>query len=395
MSVRKRFMGVAAVVTVAGVLAAPAVSAAPGAPAASARPGAPGADHGHRATQRALDRAVTAGVPGVTGQAVDTYGTWNGTAGLGDLNARTPRGAYDHFRVGSVTKTFVAVVLLQLAAEGRLDLDDTVGEWLPGVVRGNGHDGDRITVRQLLNHTSGIHDYLADPRFQRVYFTPGFMKHRFDTRTPEHWVGMAMSHRPQFRPGTAWGYSNTNYLLAGMIVERATGHSYADEIRARVIEPLGLRHTSVPGTRTTLPPPGSRAYSKLFADPSSRSTTYDVTELNPSEAGAAGEMISSSADLNRFYRALLGGRLLPDEQLAQMKETVPAKDLGPGVGYGLGLMRVRLSCGTAVWGHGGGIQGSRSEAMATGDGRRALAVNFNGDWTGDLKPVVEAEFCGE
>ncbi|GHC42788.1 serine hydrolase domain-containing protein [Streptomyces flavofungini] len=387
MSVRKRLLGVAAVMTAAGVLGAPAVSAAP------AEPGASGADHGHRATQRAMDRAVASGVPGVTGQAVDPYGQWTGTSGIGDLRTRASRGAYDHFRVGSITKTFTAVVLLQLAAEGKVGLDDTVGEWLPGVVEGHGHDGDRITVRQLLNHTSGIYDYLADPEFQRAYFSPEFMRHRFDTRPPEHWVRLAMRHRPQFPPGTAWGYSNTNYLLAGMIVERATGHSYADEIRARVIEPLGLRHTSVPGTRPTLPRPSSRAYSKLFAE--SRSTTYDVTELNPSEAGAAGEMISSSADLNRFYRALLDGRLLPDEQLSEMKETVPATDLGPGVGYGLGLMRLKLSCGTAVWGHGGGIQGSQSEAMATGDGRRALAFNLNGDWTGDLKPIVEAEFCAE
>ncbi|WJV48682.1 serine hydrolase domain-containing protein [Streptomyces flavofungini] len=387
MPVRERLLGLAAVMTAAGVLAAPAASAAPvGSPR-------PGADHGHRATQRAMDRAVEAGVPGVTGQAVDPHGTWTGTAGLGDLRTRAPRGAQDHFRVGSITKTFTAVVLLQLAAEGGVDLDDTVGEWLPGLVEGNGHDGDAITVRRLLNHTSGIHDYVADPRFRRLRFTPEFMKHRFETRSAEAWVRMAMSHRPQFRPGTGWGYSNTNYLLAGMIVERATGRPYGEEIRARVIDPLGLRHTVVPGTRTTLPRPSSRAYSKLSVESRAPSTTYDVTELNPSEAGAAGEMISSSADLNRFYRALLGGRLLPDEQLAQMKETVPAKELGPDVGYGLGLMRVRLPCGTAVWGHGGGIQGSQSEAMATGDGRRALAVNFNGDWTGGLRPIVAAEFC--
>ncbi|MFE9054325.1 serine hydrolase domain-containing protein [Streptomyces mutabilis] len=346
---------------------------------------------GHDRTRRAMEAAVTAGVPGVTASAGDARGTWSEAVGTGDLRTGEPRSERDRYRVGSITKTFVATVLLQLEAEGRLSLEDTVDEWLPGVVEGNGHDGGRITVRQLLNHTSGVHDYTADEEFVRAHFlAPGFFEHRYDTLTPRELVAIAMTHEPDFAPGAGWRYSNTNYVLAGMVIEEVTGHPYGDEVRRRLIEPLKLRATSVPGTRTTLPRPSGRAYSKL-AGPAT-GPTYDVTRLNPSIAGAAGEMISSSADLNRFYTALFRGRLLPAEQLAEMTTTVPAE---PGAEYGLGLIKRRLDCGVTVWGHAGGIHGSSSEAVATRDGRHALAFNFNGDWAGDSGAVIEAEFCAK
>ncbi|MFF2506158.1 serine hydrolase domain-containing protein [Streptomyces sp. NPDC058067] len=382
MSVRTGLVGVAAVVSVtAGAFASPALADAP---------------HrtGHRATQRALDAAVAAGVPGVTGRATDKYGTWKGTSGVGDLRTGAPRGERDRYRVGSITKTFVATVLLQLEAEGRIDLDDTVDHWLPGVVTGHGHDGRKITLRQVLNHTSGIYNVTADKGFQQTVFArDGFLKHRYDTWTPDELVRIAMSHKPDFAPGTSWNYSNTNYVLAGMVVQKVTGHSYADEIRRRVIEPLHLRATSLPGTTVTVPRPASRAYSKFPDDPDKK--TYDVTELNPSLASSAGEMISDSADLNRFYSALLGGRLLPAAQLAEMKTTVPVPlgEDGSEVGYGLALMSQKLSCGTVVWGHSGGIHGSSSDAVTTSDGRHSLAFNFNGDWAGDSQAVMEAEYC--
>ncbi|KUN45791.1 peptidase [Streptomyces olivochromogenes] len=370
----------ATAVALAAALAGPAVAA----PA--------GAGH-HGATRAAMDAAVKDGVPGVTATARDTGGTWSATAGVGDVRTLAPRGTADHYRVGSITKTFVSTVLLQLEAERRLSLDDKVEKWLPGVVRGHGHDGRRITVRQLLNHTSGIFNYTADDDFARTYFLKdGFLEHRYDTKTPEQLVAIAMTHEPLFAPGTSWSYSNTNYVLAGMVIEKVTGHSYAAEIRRRVIEPLGLRATSVPGTRTTLPRPSGHAYSKL-----SRATTgptYDVTRLNPSLASSAGEMISDSADLNRFYSALLGGRLLPPKQLKEMKTTVKADEI-PGARYGLGLIDRKLGCGVHVWGHDGGIHGSTSSAVTTADGRHSLAFNFNGDWSGDSDAVIEGEFCGK
>jgi D-alanyl-D-alanine carboxypeptidase len=177
-----------------------------------------------------------------------------------------------------------------------------------------------------------------------------------------------------------------------MVIEQVTGRPYGDEIRDRIIEPLHLNATSVPGTRVTMPRPGSRAYGKLAEE--ATGPTYDVTELNPSLASSAGEMISDSADLGRFYRALLGGHLLPPRQLKEMKTTVRAGD-HPGARYGLGLIDRELSCGAHVWGHGGGIHGSTSEAVTTPDARHSLAFNFNGDWSGDSDAVIEAEFCAQ
>ncbi|MCL8014813.1 serine hydrolase [Streptomyces sp. AS02] len=361
-------------------LAAPAMAAAPA-----------GTDH--EATRKAIEAAVADGVPGVTATAKDGRGEWSATAGVGNLGTSKPRSADDRYRVGSITKTFVATVLLQLEAEGRLSLDDTVEKWLPGVVRGNGHDGSRITLRQLLNHTSGIYNYTADEEFGRTYFLKdGFFEHRYDTATPEELVGIAMGHKPDFAPGTSWNYSNTNYTLAAMAVESVTGNRYGDEIRRRILQPLRLRATLVPGTFPKLPKPSSRAYGKLAE--TTTGPTYDVTELNPSLAAGAGDMISDSGDLNRFYSALLKGRLLPAKQLSEMKDTVKV-DAIPNAGYGLGLIERKLSCGVTVWGHGGGIHGSTSEAVTTADGRHSLALNFNADWTGDTDAVVEAEFCGK
>lgn len=286
----------------------------------------------------------------------------------------------------------MSTVLLQLEAEGRLSLDDRVDKWLPGAVRGHGHDGRRITVRQLLNHTSGVYDYTADDSFVRTYFLKaGFFRHRYDTLAPQDLVRIAMSHKPEFTPGTSWSYSNTNYVLAGMVIERVTGHSYAREIHDRVIAPLGLRATALPGTRTTVPQPSSRAYGKLAE--ATTGPTYDGTALNPSMASSAGGMISDSADLIRFYSALLTGRLLPPEQLKEMKTTTTAKG-HPDASYGLGLIDRKLSCGVHVWGHDGGIHGSTSSAVTTADGRHSLAFDFNGDWSGDADAVIEAEFCG-
>ncbi|MFI8895415.1 serine hydrolase domain-containing protein [Streptomyces paradoxus] len=347
-----------------------------------------GGDHG--ATRSAMRAVVAEGVPGVTATVRTGRGIWSATAGVGNLRTGAPRSAQDHYRAGSVAKTFVATVVLQLEAEGELSLDDTVEKWLPGVVRGNGHDGSRITVRQLLNHTSGIFDVLRDRGFQQRYMTAeGFLEHRFDELTPEELLAYALRNERSFEPGESWGYSNTNYVLAGMLIEKVTGHSYADEIRHRIIEPLDLDETSLPSKRVTLPRPGSRAYAKLA--PTATGPTYDVTELNPTIAGAGGGIVSDSADLTRFYSALLRGRLLPPRQLTEMKSTYPVREKKS---YGLGLWAYELDCGMTVWGHTGDIHGSSTAAFTTDDGRHSVAVNFNGDWSSDTDTVVEAEYCG-
>ncbi|MEU7716884.1 serine hydrolase domain-containing protein [Streptomyces tibetensis] len=370
----------ATAVTLSVALTAPAVAAGP-----SAAPG------GHDRTERAIRAAVADGVPGVTVTVRRGHGTWAATAGAGNLETGKPRSARDRYRVASITKTFVATVVLHLEAEGRLSLDDTVEHWLPGAVRGNGHDGGRITIRQLLNHTSGVFDYLEDSDFQQTYTTPdGFMRHRFDEAAPEDLLAVAMRNRPYFEPGASFAYSNTNYLLAARVIEKATGNDYGEEIDRRIIAPLHLSSTSVPTLRITLPRPSSRAYSKLAR--TDTGPTYDVTELNAGLAYGSGQMVSSSADLTRFYSALLRGELLPPEQLKEMKTTVPS---GRGTSrYGLGLVDRKLGCGVHVWGHDGGIYGSMSSGVTTSDGRHSLAVNFNGDWSGSVDAIIEAEFCG-
>ncbi|MGX2998854.1 serine hydrolase domain-containing protein [Streptomyces sp. JNUCC 64] len=298
-----------------------------------------------------------------------------------------PRGTGERFRIGSVTKTFVATVLLQLQAEGWLDLDDPVERWLPGLLPDG--DGPEVTVRQLLNHTSGLSGYDRDPAVAAKLFTPAFLVHRFDTFTPAELVRAGTSQPPHFAPGTGRRYSNTNYVLAGMVVEAVTGRSYATEIRRRILVPLGLRATSLPGTRTAVPGPHARGHSRFFRkDPAL--PLHDVTELNPSSAGAAGEMISSLDDLTRFHRALLRGRLLPRAALTEMlTPTSPA--LGP-VG-GLGLSPSTLSCEVTVWGHDGGIHGWSSLLVSTEDGSRTAAFNYNADSTGSFRALAEAAFC--
>ncbi|MFH8614627.1 serine hydrolase domain-containing protein [Streptomyces sp. NPDC017979] len=365
-------------------------SEAPGAGGAGASGStSPGSRGNHQATQRALEALVAGGLPGATATATDGHGVWQGTAGVGNLRTGTPRGADDRFRIASITKTFVATVLLQLEAEGALDLDDTVEKWLPGLVRGNGHDGRTITVRQLLNHTSGVYDYLADTEYLNTYaLAPGFLVHRFDNRTPQAAVRVAMRHAPAFSPpGSEYSYSNTNYVLAGLIIEKASGNTYEHEVRKRIINPLGLRATTMPGNSSHMPRPSSRAYSQLSTDPAA-TKIYDVTLQNASQSWADGDMISSAADLNRFFSALLRGQLLPPQQLKAMKTTTPD-------GHGLGLERLPTRCGTTVWGHAGGWIGSLSVAVTTEDGGHSLAYNTNGDWREDgLYPVIEAEYCG-
>ncbi|MCC3775614.1 serine hydrolase [Streptomyces sp. UNOB3_S3] len=385
-SIRRALTGFVVAATAAGALTATA-------PAASA---APAAGHGHRATQDVMDAEVKAGVPGVLGQArerfPDKIATWNGSSGVADVDTRRPRLPEDRFRIGSISKVFASVVLLQLEAEGRLSLDDTVESRLPGVLRGKGgHDGGHVTIRQLLNHSSGIYNYTEDDGF-RKYLSTEFMERRFETRTPRDLVDVALRHEPYFAPGTDFHYSNTNYILAGMIIEKVTGRSYATEVTQRVIRRAGLRSTTYPGTSLSMPGPHGRGYSKLLKqEPDAK--VYDVTELNPSWGGAAGAIISTTGDLNRFYDLLLGGKLLPGKQQRELLTTIPMGKDSPAR-YGLGIMSATLSCGVTVWSHSGGIHGSTSLVVSDEKGGHTAAFNYNGDWHADLVSLVQAEYCG-
>ncbi|WP_327588430.1 beta-lactamase family protein [Nonomuraea sp. NBC_00507] len=337
---------------------------------------------GQAEVERLLDAAVTEqGYPGMITEIRNGTQQWFGSAGVADTATGRPRTPQEQFRVGSITKTFTATLVLQLAAEYRLSLDDTVEQWLPGLVQGNGHDGSKITIRQLLNHTSGIFAYTLDEGMLESYWTPKLMEHRFDKLTPEDLVKIAVSHPADFEPGQDWGYSNTNFVLAAMIIEKAAGMSYADAVAYRIARPLKLTGTYAPGSETGFRGPHTSSYSKLML-PEADAPAHDVTELSPSYAFGVGEIISTAADLGTFLGALLKGWLLPPAQQTEMFTMTPVPDGKwlDGYSYGLGISSVTLPCGTTVYGHGGMITGTWSYLYGTRDGKRIVTQNVNGDW---------------
>ncbi|MFF3645258.1 serine hydrolase domain-containing protein [Streptomyces sp. NPDC002564] len=369
-----------------------AVVALTGAAGTGNAAGGSGGTHG--ATQRALDALEQAGMPGVAAEVSGPQGTWFGSAGFADTSTGRKRTAADHLRAGSNTKSLVSVVVLQLEAEGKLDLDDSVERWLPGLLQGNGYDGSKVTIRQLLNHTSGVHDMVSTPEWRAYMNGPGFLAHRYETRTPRQIVDMALKYRPDFEPGTGWNYSNTNFVLAGMIIEKASGHTYAHEAERRIIKRLKLRETTFPGTDPKLPAPYAVGYSKLYAE-NPGPEIYDATEYNPAWSGATGEVISTTGDLNRYYSALLSGKLLPAAQQRELLDTV---ETGTFFRYGTGLIARTLSCGVKVYGHDGIVWGSLTSTATTADGKHTLTFHLNGDWLEDgrlYEDVFEAEFCGK
>ncbi|MEV8635109.1 serine hydrolase domain-containing protein [Streptosporangium sp. NPDC051023] len=284
------------------------------------------------------------------------------TAGVGDLATRARVPVNGRVRIGSTTKTFTAVVVLQLAGEGKLDLDTPVEKYLPNLVRDNGNDGRAITVRQLLQHTSGLASYTD--------YLPPFLEilHRYTE--PRELLDMGLAHEPTFAPGKGWNYSNTGYVLLGLLAQKITGRPIGEEITNRIITPLGLRDTYWPGVgeqriRGTHP----KGYHSRTGEPGGE--PVDVTELDPSVAWSAGQLISTPRDVNRFLGALLGGKLLKPEQLEQMKQTVKTSESPAEWTYGLGLMKFELSCGGYGWGHGGDIPGYEIRNGVTEDGRAA------------------------
>ncbi|UNO44051.1 beta-lactamase family protein [Streptomyces sp. MST-110588] len=343
-------------------------------------------------TARALRLLVAEGAPGAAslatraGPAPLSRFT---TAGVADLRSGRRIHLQDHFRAGSLTKTFVATVVLQLVAEHRLSLDEPVARRLPRKALTTGRDASadlsQVTIRELLGHTSGLFNYAQDPRLARQLYGTGLGAHRFDTHSPTELLRTALSHPRTAPPGARYAYSNTNYLLLGMVIEQLTGHPYAQEVRRRIVRPLHLTGTSFPGTDPALPVPYGRAYTRLDG----RRT--DITALDPSRAGAAGEMIITLGDLNRFFAALLGGRLLPPRQTAELKGHRTADGA-----YGLGLYATRLPCGRTVWGHNGEINGSYVESAADAHGRHVLTFRLNTD-ARTVPPhgpdVLAAEFC--
>ncbi|GAA0626633.1 serine hydrolase domain-containing protein [Kribbella sandramycini] len=339
----------------------------------------------NNAVQRSLNALVDGpSFPGAIATVRDRRGhVRTYTAGVGDLATKAPVPKASRVRIGSNTKTFTSVVVLQLAGEGKVGLDSPVEKYLPGMVRGDGIDGRKITVRQLLQHTSGIPDYdemLVDgyPAMQHVYWEPREM------------VDVALGKKALFPPGKGWEYSNTNYILAGLLIQKVTGRPIAEEITKRVIEPAGLRDTYWPavGDQRILGP-HPQGYFRTTTNPA----PINVTEMEPSLGWAAGQMIASPGDLNRFFTAVITGKLLKPAQLQQLLSTVHAPDMdanGDGE-YGLGIAKLELSCGGYAWTHGGDIFGFETRNAVTPDGREAaLAVTAMPTTMDEAKRVAKS-----
>ncbi|MER6301691.1 serine hydrolase domain-containing protein [Kitasatospora sp. NPDC001539] len=369
---------VTAVVAVLLALLAPAAVAAPaGRSPASGCHGTvhlTAADRGDRtdsAAGRADWAAADAALAGLTGPG-HGYGTsalaavredgrllWRDATGVADLATGLPADPEGRFRIGGATEAFVATTLLQLVGERRLDLDDRLECLLPGVVP----NSTRITVRQLLDHTSGVADYRKDPAFDpsgQDWLTT----RRFEPYSLQDLVDIADRYPPAFPPGQDQRDSATDDVLTGMVIEKLTGRSWQEEVTRRIIRPLHLTGTSMPGDSPFVP--GSHAHGYLRTDAS----PVDVTLLDPSEAGPSGGGISTTADLTTFIGALLDGRLLHPAQLAEMQRTTR---LGDGPDRGLGLLRVDTPCGT-YWGAAGGVPGYRTLVLGSADGRRQFAT---------------------
>ncbi|CAM3186879.1 serine hydrolase domain-containing protein [Saccharomonospora xinjiangensis] len=320
----------------------------------------------HAETQAVLDQFQQKAGPGAAIHAGDGTSAWTLSSGSASIRENRAITASDHFRIGSQTKTFTAAVVLQLFDEGRVDLDAPIERYLPGVITGN-YDGSVITVRQLLNHTSGL-----------VRDTSGAKANADGTYDLAALVSAAMDEQPQAQPGEVMKYSNVGYLVLGLLIEELTGRPVGDAIAERITEPLGLGDTS-------FPEPGDRALPEPFV-PGYQGTRiggfffwFDATTLSElSWWSSAGAMSSTMEDLAAFYRALLDGKVMSEEALAEMRTVVPFPPAASR-GYGLGVFEQPLSCGGVAWGHEGLLPtGHLSRTMVTDDGRFAsMMTNAN------------------
>ncbi|MEU9378900.1 serine hydrolase domain-containing protein [Streptomyces sp. NPDC048255] len=335
------------------------------------------------ATDRHLDRAQLqaklkafqeAGVYGAFSAVRDGRERFDGAAGLADVSTGRPARPDLQHRVGSVTKTFTAVAVLQQSAKGRIDLDRPAGDYVPELLPGE--RGRKVTVRMLLNHTSGINDYILDafPSLQKGT-TDSLDDQRLRTVEPAELIGYGVARPQLFEPGTDWSYSNTNYLLLGEVLRKVTGQDPERLITQDVIRRAGLRNTYFPGTDPYIRGAHPRMYENFYGliDPPRDYSVYNMTWV-----GTAGALVSTPQDLNTFYRALLTGDLLPQRQLDQMRTTVDVKNKEGAVvmGYGLGIYTLDTPCGPA-WGHDGAVWGAGTWALSSPDGTRQFAVGHN------------------
>ncbi|MEU4322484.1 serine hydrolase domain-containing protein [Nocardia fluminea] len=332
-----------------------------------------------------IDAAVASGVSGVIATLTENGETTTLVAGVGDraTGVPIPIEPPQQVRVGSVSKSFVAAIVLRLVAEGRIQLDEPIETYLPGSIAGDGIDGRAITVRQILQHRSGLPEFADAPEIDEYRVA-------LDRRTfaPTEQLAIALRRPAKFAPGARFSYTNTNYLIAAMLVERITGQPYADTLQDRIIRPLGLTGTYLPETgEHDIRGPHPRGYAPIDG------IRTDVTRIEPSVPWAAGALVSTGGDLNRYFLDLLAGKVLAEEELRQMLATSPTGvDSMPE--YGLGVMSAELSCGSRFVGHTGGITGYATFSGATTDGRAATIV-----WTEppseqpDMMAILNRALC--
>ncbi|MFB6809662.1 serine hydrolase domain-containing protein [Streptomyces sp. NPDC056387] len=359
-------------VAIAVLLASTIIGAA--VPAAAAKPADP--------VQRQLDLLVDGdGVPG----ALAYDGRTTRTAGVADRESGRPMvDARGRFRLASDTKAFTATAVMRLVADGRIRLDDRAGRWVPQLAE------RPVTIRQLLKHTSGLPEYATLVDWTR----PG---------TPEEHLALALKEKPVFDAGTDWGYSNTNYLALGMVIDKASGVGFRTYVERTILRPLHLDDTYWPAPgELALRGPHARNYGVNPAAP--EAGRVDVTDLPGYEFGASGGLVSTPEDLNAFWDGLFGGRLLPDWALRRMTQDTTAiggRDVYPaGSRYGYGVASIPLSCGGVYWGHGGDLPGdSVGGGRATG-GRGTVTV-YTTTWAAEgeslrhLQGAVDAALCAK
>ncbi|GEB54577.1 serine hydrolase domain-containing protein [Streptomyces gardneri] len=332
------------------------------------------------ALDAAIENVHRAGMPGLFAEVRDGDQVWRGAAGVADVATGRPVTADMRHRVGSITKTFTAAAVLQQVESGRIGLDTPIGRYLPKLVPGE--RGDAITVRMLLNHTSGLAEYLpyAYPSLKAfpVLADTGPQSlddHRFTRFDPVELIAMGVTAPAVGAPGGAPGvYSNTNYLLLVELLEQVTGTTAERYITRNVIERAGLRNTELP-TGPYVDGPHSLLYEAWFGmiDPPRDYSVFDMSWVGPSAS-----LISTVSDLNRFYGKLLAGEIVSPSSLAQMQRTVPVvSQEGRTIDYGLGLHPLESPGQGTFWGHGGTVWGGGALAMIRADGKRRMAVAVN------------------
>ncbi|MER5783146.1 serine hydrolase domain-containing protein [Streptomyces mobaraensis] len=332
------------------------------------------------ALDAALENVHRAGVPGLFAEVRDGDRVWRGAAGVADTATGRPVTADMRHRVGSITKTFTAAAVLRQVERGTIGLDTPIGRYLPELVPGA--RGAAITVRMLVNHTSGLAEYLpyAYPSLTSFPDLAGtrpesLEDHRFTRFDSADLIGMGVTAPPVGAPGGTPGfYSNTNYLLLGALLERVTGTTAEHCVTRDVIERAGLRDTELP-TGPHIQGPHPRMYEAWFGmiDPPRDHSVHDMSWVGP-----AGALISTVADLNRFYGLLLAGEIVSPSSLAEMRRTVPVvSQEGRTIAYGLGLHPMETPGQDTFWGHGGTVWGAGALSAIRADGRRQVSVAVN------------------